>query len=249
MSPARLVMPHPDPHPRKRRARARARLEAERRTGRERGRRRAGQLRDHHRTAGARPPRLRPARPGGRRRPRSEHGRRAGRGRARGAARRRRRRRSLEGRASPCSVRVPPPLGSNRARRSATRSPRRRASRWPRSAIDRETGSRGRALVRHMDALGRGVVVKADGLAGGKGVTSADVGRRGRRGHRARAPERTGRHRRSGSRAARPASSHSATVARRSPCLPRVITSDSARATRAPTPAGWAPTARSRPAG
>jgi phosphoribosylamine--glycine ligase len=39
-----------------------------------------------------------------------------------------------------------------------------------RAVVDREGGARGRALARQMAALRRGVVVKADGLAGGKGV-------------------------------------------------------------------------------
>ncbi len=43
-----------------------------------------------------------------------------------------------------------------------------------RSVVDRETGSRGRAFARQMAGLRRGVVVKADGLAAGKGVTLPD---------------------------------------------------------------------------
>jgi phosphoribosylamine--glycine ligase len=43
-----------------------------------------------------------------------------------------------------------------------------------RAVVENETGSRGRAFARQMAALRRGVVVKADGLAGGKGVVLPD---------------------------------------------------------------------------
>ena len=61
----------------------------------------------------------------------------------------------------------------DRARRSATRSPRPPASGWPGPA--RSTmRSRRVAFARDLAAAGRGVVVKADGLAAGKGVTVCD---------------------------------------------------------------------------
>ena len=66
----------------------------------------------------------------------------------------------------------PRPPGSSRARRSATRSRPRPASGWPARRRSRRGG--GTALASELAAAGSGVVVKADGLAAGKGVTVCD---------------------------------------------------------------------------
>ena len=99
---------------------------------------------------------------------------------------------------------------------------------------------------------GGGVVVKADGLAAGKGVTVCDDvaearrgarrGLRGRRRSRRRAAGgRRGAPPRPGGERHRPVRRH----ARPWPCPPPATTSGWATATRARTPAAWAPTRRS----
>ena len=98
---------------------------------------------------------------------------------------------------------------------------------------------------------GAGVVLKADGLAAGKGVIVTELGRAGARA-RAVVPRGAARRTRprsssrSGSRVARRASSRSATGRGRSPCRRRATTSGCATATRARTRAAWAPTRRCR---
>ena len=67
-----------------------------------------------------------------------------------------------------------PPPGSRRARRSATRSRRRPACAWP-AAAPSPRSRRGACVRPELAAAGsRGVVVKADGLAAGKGVIVCD---------------------------------------------------------------------------
>ena len=106
---------------------------------------------------------------------RPARGGRAGRHRARGAAGGRRRRcaRARPGSRSSGRRRGGRP-DRDRARRSATRSRRPPASGWPRRrAFDGARRGAARSP-RTLAADGRGVVVKADGLAAGKGVTVCD---------------------------------------------------------------------------
>ena len=168
--------PAADPPGRRRRPRARPRLAAGRRGGRRGARRRPRQRRDRRGRHGV-PGRAavrRAADRGRRRRGGARGGRRPRRRRAGGAPRGRRRRRARRGRVPGLRARARPPPGSRAARRSAARSPRRPGSRWPRggafAALDPA-----RAFAAELAAGGNGVVVKADGLAAGKGVTVCDT--------------------------------------------------------------------------
>ena len=130
--------------------------------------------------------------------------------------------------ASRSSGRSPRRRASRPPRRSATRSPRRPACGWPAPGRSRRRRGRGGSRSsRELAAAGAGVVLKADGLAAGKGVdrdarptaqaaasSLPSVPRRAAR--RGGAPRWSSR---SGSRAARRASSRSAT-ARRAVALP-----------------------------
>ncbi len=170
-------------------------------------------------------------------------------------ARRHRSRGAPGGRASPMparrpvsrsSGRPPRPPGSRRRRRSAARSPRRPACPWP-AAARSAPGPRPRPppgpSPRTLAADGAGIVVKADGLAAGKGVTVCEHARRGpgRRGRPGRRPA-------SWSRSAwtvpRSAASPCATARTRWPCPSPATTSASWTATRARTRVGWAPAHR-----
>ena len=137
------------------------------------------------------------------------------------------------------------------ARRSATRSRPRPGVRMARAGAFADAGAGARLRARARAAGGGGVVVKADGLAAGKGVTVCDDVAAQAASTRSRAAL-AGRHgavrrRRGAARtAARRASSRCATAATPWPCRSPATTSGSATATRARTPAGWAPTARSR---
>ena len=147
-----------------------------------------------------------------------------------------------------------PTAGGRRARDVEGVLPRgRRGGRGPDGAgAGVRRRRRRRARSRSSSALaadGAGVVLKADGLAAGKGVIVCDsieqalrarpVVRRGPPGRRAGARDRG-----AALRAARRASSRSATAPGPSRCPPPATTSGCATATRGRTPAAWAPTRR-----
>ena len=132
------------------------------------------------------------------------------------------------------------------------RWPPRPASRWPLGPLRRRSPP-ALAFAARPGELAR-VVVKADGLAAGKGVTVCarrdGRGRGAARGPRRRAasaPRARASWWRSACAGPRPASSRCATRPRRWRCRRRATTSDWATATRAPTPAAWAPTRRAGP--
>ena len=81
---------------------------------------------------------------------------------------------------SPCSGRPRGGRGSRRRRRSATRSPRRRASGWRGRGRSRPASAAARRLHPRAGRAGARRRLKADGLAAGKGVIVTDVDR-GRR--------------------------------------------------------------------
>ena len=173
--------------------------------------------------------------------------RRAGRRRPRGAARRRARRRARASAAAPRSARPPPA----RAWRAPRRSPRRRWSRpacrpprWRVGRRRRRTGSRRSRRCRRA-----GVVIKADGLAAGKGVvTVADEAQGAEALRESFVEQRFGSEARRGRGAPRRARSsrcwRCATACARCRWRRPATTSASATATRARTPAAWAPTRR-----
>ena len=154
-------------------ARARAGLEAGGRAGCQRDRRRARQRRDRARAAGALRARCRPARRRGDRGGRPSRGGRAGRDRTRGAAGRRRGRRPARGAASPCSGPRPPRHGSRSSKAFCHEVAAAAGVRMARAEAFTDA-SAAIAFASGLAASGRGVVVKADGLAAGKGVTVCD---------------------------------------------------------------------------
>ena len=85
---------------------------------------------------------------------------------------------ALEAAGIRCSARRARPPGWRRRRRSATRSPARRGCRWRGPRVRRRRGGpAAAAFIRELADAGLGAVLKADGLAAGKGVIVTDVDR------------------------------------------------------------------------
>ena len=200
-----------------RRARARARLEAGRRAGRERGRRRARERRDRAEPRVRCVPDVDPLDAGRGRRAGAGRWPRARRRRSRGAARGRGRRCPRGGRRRGLRPDARPRRGSRRSKAFCHEvADGRGRPRW-RGRARSPRATAGRACDRTGSARPARVVVKADGLAAGKGVTVYDDPGRAPSRARSRAARPAGAARRRGAAraAARPASSRSATAATR----------------------------------